>query len=276
MELTAPIGEIVMLAAALATAGAVAGVLAGLFGIGGGAILVPVLYQFLAFLGVDEAVRMHLSVGTSLGIIIPTSIRSFMAHKARGAVDMELLKTWAIPVPAGVVIGSLIAAYVSADGLKLIFAVIATVVAAKMLFDRGGLRLGDDIPGNPVRAIIGGFIGLVSTLMGIGGGVMNNTFMTLYGRPIHQAVATSAGTGTLISVPGMIGFMWAGWGAPGLPPFSIGYVNLLAMLLVVPITVLVAPFGVSLAHRLSRRGLQLFFGIFLLIVAVRFVLSLFL
>lgn len=274
MEITASAGELAGLAVALVASGVIAGFLAGLFGIGGGAILVPVLYQFLAMLGVEEAVRMHISVGTSLGIIVPTSIRSFLSHKARGAVDIELLKSWMIPVPLGVLAGSVVAAYVTADGLKVIFAAIATMVALRLVFGRESWKLGDDIPGNPIRGLVGAVIGLFSTLMGIGGGVMNNTFMTLYGRPMHQAVATSSGTGVLISVPAVIGFMWAGWGAAGLPPFSVGYVNLLGVLLVIPITILVAPLGVHVAHKTSRRKLELAFGLFLMLVAIRFVVGL--
>ena len=274
MDFSSSAGDLVFLALALVTAGAVAGVLAGLFGIGGGAILVPVLYQFLTMLGVSEAVSMHLSVGTSLGIIVPTSIRSFLSHSARGAVDMELLKSWLIPVPLGVMLGSLVAAYVSAGMLKAIFAVIATAVALRLLLGKDSWRLGKDIPGHPVRGLVGIVIGLLSTLMGIGGGVMNNTFMTLFGRPIHQAVATSSGTGVLISIPGVIGFALAGWGAADLPPFSVGYVNLMGVLLVIPVTILVAPLGVALAHNMSRQKLELAFGIFLMLVAARFLISL--
>nr|WP_244301469.1 sulfite exporter TauE/SafE family protein [Stappia sp. P2PMeth1] len=267
-------GEVIGLALALVASGAVAGLLAGVFGIGGGAVLVPVLYQFLTWLGVDEAVRMHISVATSLGIIVPTSIRSFLAHKQRGAADIDLLKSWLIPVPAGAVVASLVAAYVSGDGLKGIFAGIAVIVGLRMLFNRESWKIGNDIPGNPVRAICGGLIGFFSTLMGIGGGIMNNTFMTLFGRPIHQAVATSSGTGVLISIPGVIGMMWAGWGAAGLPAFSLGYVNILGVALIIPITTFAAPFGVKIAHALPRRYLEIFFGLFLLSVAARFAWSL--
>jgi uncharacterized membrane protein YfcA len=274
MDLSSINGEVIGLALALVASGAVAGLLAGVFGIGGGAVLVPVLYQFLTWLGVDESVRMHISVATSLGIIVPTSIRSFMAHKKRGAADLELLKSWLIPVPVGVVIASLVAAYVSGDGLKGIFAGIAVIVGLRMLFNRESWKIGNDIPGNPVRAICGVLIGFFSALMGIGGGVMNNTFMTLYGRPIHQAVATSSGTGVLISIPGVIGMMWAGWGEPNLPAFSLGYVNLLGVALIIPITTLAAPFGVKIAHALPRRYLEIFFGLFLLSVAARFAWSL--
>ncbi|QGZ33031.1 sulfite exporter TauE/SafE family protein [Stappia indica] len=274
MDLSSINGEVIGLALALVASGAVAGLLAGVFGIGGGAVLVPVLYQFLTWLGVDESVRMHISVATSLGIIVPTSIRSFMAHKKRGAADLELLKSWIIPVPAGVVAASLVAAYVSGDSLKGIFAGIAVIVGLRMLFNRESWKIGNDIPGNPIRAICGVLIGFFSTLMGIGGGVMNNTFMTLYGRPIHQAVATSSGTGVLISIPGVIGMMWAGWGEPNLPAFSLGYVNLLGVALIIPITTFAAPFGVKIAHALPRRYLEVFFGLFLLSVAARFAWSL--
>ena len=274
MDLSSINGEIIGLVVALAASGAVAGLLAGVFGIGGGAVLVPALFEFLTWLGVDESVRMHVSVATSLGIIVPTSLRSFAAHKKRGAADLELLKSWLIPVPAGVIVASLVAAYVSGDGLKAIFAGIAVVVGLRMLFNRESWRLGADIPGNPLRAVCGALIGFFSTLMGIGGGVMNNTFMTLYGRPIHQAVATSAGTGVLISIPGVVGMIWAGWGNPDLPAFSLGYVNLLGVALIIPITTFAAPFGVKIAHALPKRQLEVFFGLFLLLVAARFAWSL--
>lgn len=274
MDMSLLTGETLGLVAALIASGIVAGLMAGLFGIGGGAVLVPVFYQFLAIVGVDESVRMHVAVATSLGIIVPTSLRSFFAHKARGAVDMELLKSWLIPLPLGVVAASLVAAHVSGQGLKGIFAVIALAVSLRMFFNRDSWRLGNDIPGFPIRPLCGALIGFFSTLMGIGGGVMNNTFMTLYGRPIHQAVATSAGTGVLISIPGVIGMIWAGWGEPALPQFSLGYVNLLGVAVIMPLTTFAAPFGVKLAHRMPKRALELAFGAFLMLVAIRFGISL--
>lgn len=275
MDLSLLTGEAIWLGLALVASGLVAGFLAGLFGIGGGAVLVPVLYQFLTMLGVDESIRMHVSVGTSLGIIVPTSLRSFLAHKKRGAADLELLKSWIIPLPLGVLGASLVAAYVSGDALKGLFAIIALVLGLRMLLDKPHWRLGTDIPGNPVRAICGALIGFFCTLMGIGGGVMNNTFMTLYGRPIHQAVATSSGTGLMISVPGTIGLIWAGWGASNLPAFSAGYVNLLGVALIIPVTTFAAPYGVKVAHALPKRKMEIFFGVFLLVVAARFLLSLY-
>ena len=265
---------LVSLAIALIGAGGVAGLLAGIFGIGGGAVLVPVLYQFLGILGVDEAVRMHVSVGTSLAVIVPTSLRSYLSHRKRGAVDQDLLRDYVIAVPAGVAIGAILAAFISANGLKAVFAVIALVVALKMLFGKDSWRVADDLPGKAGRTIAGVIIGFFSTLMGIGGGVMNNTFMTLFNRPIHQAVATSSGVGVLISIPGAIGYMVAGWGKEGLPDFSIGFVNVLAVMLIIPITILITPLGVKIAHALPKTILSRAFGLFLIIVAIRFFLAL--
>jgi len=273
-ELHMSAGEIAAFAAAAALSGVVSGLLAGIFGIGGGAVLVPVFYQFLTALGIDEGVRMHLSVGTSLAIIIPTSIRSFTAHRARGAVDMELLKSFLVPVPAGVVVASLIAASISSEQLRGVFACIAVLVGLRLVFNRENWVIGRTIPGNPVRAVVGFVIGLLSTLMGIGGGVMNNTFMTLFGRPIHQAVATSSGVGVLIAIPGAIGLIWAGWGDPRLPIASTGYVNWIAVALIIPVAILVTPFGVRISHWLSRRHLEIGFGLFCLSVALRFFVSL--
>lgn len=269
-----PIEELAVFALALAGAGVLSGLLAGILGIGGGAVLVPVFYQVFGLLGVDEAVRMHLSVGSSLAIIVPTSLRSFSGHYARGAVDMALLRSYVLAVPAGVVLASLTAAYISSAGLRIIFAVVVLIIGLRMLFDREDWRLGTQVPGNPARSIVGMLTGFLSTLMGIGGGVMNNTFMSLYGRPIHESVATSSGVGVLIAIPGTIGYIWAGWGNPLLPAASTGFINWIAVALVIPITIAVAPYGVRIAHALKKRQLELAFGVFCMIVSARFFASL--
>ena len=196
--------DLISLAAAVVAAGSIAGLLAGLFGIGGGAVLVPVFYQVLGIVGVDAGIRMHLAIGTSLAVIVPTSIRSFLSHRAKGAVDMELLKSFVIAVPGGVLLATLVFASISGRELRIVFAVIAILVGLRLLFNRESWKIGDALPGGAGRFAIGALIGFLSTLMGIGGGVLNNTFMTLFGRPIHQAVATSAGVGVLISIPGFI------------------------------------------------------------------------
>ena len=186
----------------------------------------------------------------------------------------EFIRSWLIPVPLGVALASFVAAYVSGAGLRAIFAGIAFIVALRLIFNRESWRLGTEVPHGPIRAFAGAAIGFLSTLMGIGGGVLSNTFMTVYGRPIHQAVATAAGVGILIAIPGTLGYIAAGWGAEGLPPFSVGYVNLLGVAIVMPLSLLMAPLGVRIAHALTKRQLEVGFGIFLLLMSARFAYSL--
>ncbi|UJW73777.1 sulfite exporter TauE/SafE family protein [Rhizobium sp. SL42] len=270
-----PLSELLMFAALLVLAGGVAGLLAGVFGIGGGAVLVPVFYQVFGWAGIAPEVIMHLAVGTSTALIVPTSIRSFRAHQLRGAVDIDLLKGWIVAVPLGALLATVVAAYASSEMLRLIFAVIGLVLAARMLFLSNRFHLGTELPGEPVLFLTGGVIGLISGLMGIGGGVLNNTFMTLFGRPIHQAVATSSGVGVLISIPALVGYVWAGWGRADLPVFSTGYVNWVAFALIFPTAMLVTPYGAKLAHQMSKRQLEVGFGLFLIFVSIRFFISLY-
>jgi len=267
-------GELAALTGALLAAGFATGLLAGLLGIGGGSILVPVLYEVFGSLGVEEAVRMHLAVGTSLAVIVPTSLRSFAGHRARGAVDMDLVRSMALPVVAGVALGALLARYADEAVLKAIWVAAASLVSLKLFFARQDWQLGEVIPGQPFRAIYGCFVGLLSTLMSIGGGVFITALMTFYGHPIQRAVATSSAFGPIIAIPGALGFIWAGWHAAGLPPGSLGYVSLFGVLLIIPTSVLAAPLGVRLAHGISRRKLELAFATFLAVVGVRFLVSL--
>jgi uncharacterized membrane protein YfcA len=270
MDIGVPTGELIQLVIALLLAGAFTGVLAGLFGIGGGAIIVPILFQAYTMMGVDEAIRMHISVATSMGIIIPTGFRSFMAHRKRGTVDIDVVKGWILPMGAGVIIASIIAAFISGKALAGVFAVIAALISVRMLVGGDKWRLGEDLPSEPWRSIAGGLIGFFSTFMGIGGGNLVNAYMTLYGRSMIQAVGTSSAVGLIIAIPAVLGYAWGGWGVPGLPPLSAGYVNLLGMAVMIPVSVLAAPYGVKLAHALSRRQLEVSFGTFLAIVSARF------
>lgn len=265
--------DLLYFALLLVLTGVVAGLLAGLFGVGGGAVLVPVFFQAFGVLGFDASVIMHISVGSSLAIIIPTSIRSFMAHKSHDAVDYDIIRKWIFIIPLGVFSASYIASVASGDALRLIFAIIATLVAIRLLFNRPGWIIANDIPSGFWRILVGYVIGLFSALMGIGGGVFNNTFMTLFGRPMHQAVATSSGVGVLIAIPGLIGYILAGWGNDNLPQYSTGFIYWPAVVLVIPATLIFAPIGAKLAHKMQRRQLEIGFGIFLLIVALRFFIS---
>lgn len=273
-----PVGELVMLALALIGAGVVTGLLAGMFGVGGGAVIVPVLYQIFGFLGVPESVRMHLCVGTSLAIIIPTSIQSFRAHRAKGKVLEDVLKTWAIPVVLSVLAGGAIAAFVPALVLKLVFVAVASSNAIKLLAGRDDWRIAAQLPGKLAMRAYGVLIGLASALMGIGGGAISNMIMSLHGVAIHNAVATSSGLGVLISVPGALAYMAAGWSSmaitpPILPPLSVGFVSLLGFALIAPTSTFVAPYGARLAHALPKRKLEVAFGCFLVLVSLRFIVS---
>lgn len=270
-----PLGDLAFLAVSLVLAGAVTGLLAGVFGVGGGAVIVPVLYEVFRVIGVADEVRMPLAVGTSLAVIIPTSIRSFNAHRAKGLVDLSILKVWAVPVVIGVIVGSWIARYAPADLFKIIFVVVALISAVRLLFAADRWKFGEEMPGKPLMVAYGGVIGVLSALMGIGGGQLSSLFMTFYGRPIHQAVATSSGLGVLISIPGALGFIYAGWPKMDiLPPLSLGYVSLIGMILFIPTSIWTAPIGARMAHRLSKRRLEVAFGLFLLFVASRFIWSL--
>jgi uncharacterized membrane protein YfcA len=283
MFLGIPYTELAWLAVALLAAGAVTGILAGVFGVGGGAVIVPVLYELFTLLGVPEEARMPFCVGTSLAVIIPTSIRSFNAHRAKGMVDMSIVKIWAVPVVIGVVGGGVIARYAPADVFKVVFVIVAGLSAFRLLLGKDSWKLADDMPSDLVMRLYGLVIGVLSALMGIGGGQLSSLFMTFYGRPIHQAVATSSGLGVLISIPGAIGYIYAGWPkaaefpdvAALQPPLALGYVSLIGFLLFVPTSIWTAPIGARLAHALPKRKLEILFGVFLGIVCLRFVLSFF-
>ncbi|WP_334407598.1 sulfite exporter TauE/SafE family protein [Bradyrhizobium sp. AZCC 2289] len=274
--------ELVELALMLVAVGALSGFFAGIFGIGGGAILVPVFYECFRLAGVPLEARMPLCIGTSLAIIIPTSIRSFRAHYLRGAVDMQILRLWWAPIVIGVVAGSVIARYAPERLFKIVFVMVAWSAAARLLLAQENWKFGDDLPKGPLMRLYGFVVGLLSTLMGIGGGLFSNLLMTFYGRPIHQAVATSSALAVLISIPGALGYIYAGWPAaaryPDVAalqlPFAIGYVSLIGAILVMPTSLLTAPLGVRAAHALSKRKLEIAFGAYLFIVGSRFVISL--
>jgi uncharacterized membrane protein YfcA len=270
-----PVSEIALLAAAIVMGGIVTGLLAGLFGVGGGAVIVPVLYEIFRAFGVPEEVRMQLCVGTSLAIIVPTSIRSFMSHRARGDLPMEALRLWALPLLAAIMVGAAIAAFAPAWIFKLAFAVVTGLIAIRMFFGNENWRLGDALPGRLAMAGYGFIIGLYAAVIGAGGGSVSTMVLMLYGTPIHAAVGISAGVGVIISVIGTVGYALAGVPQHALlPPFSLGYVSLIGFLLMAPISTAMAPFGARLAHQLPKRRLEIAFGIFLLAVALRFVVSL--
>ena len=271
MLLGYPISEIALLAFWIVAAGVLVGILAGLFGIGGGAIIVPVLYEVFRVLGVPEDVRIQACIGTSLAIIVPTTVRSYLGHKKKGSVIPEVVRIWALPAIAGVAIGSVTASFAPAFVFKIAFLVFVSFIAIRMLFGGERWKLGDQLPGRGMLAIYGLITGLFSSLVGVSGGSISNAVLTLYGRPIHQAVGTSAGVGVPITIAGTIGYMLAGWPHMAqLPPFSVGYVSLVGLVLMAPVSSYTTTYGVRLAHWLPRRKLEIAFGVFLILVALRF------
>jgi uncharacterized protein len=206
----APLGELAWLVPLIVAGGLVTGLLSGLFGIGGGGIVVPILFEVFRALGVPEEVRLQLCVGTSILILLPTNICSFLEHRREGAVLMDVVKVWAIPAVLGVATGSIVAALAPSTVLKAAFVIVASAIAGKMLFGRHDWRLGSQLPGGAVMMGYGFSVGLASSLMGTRGGSLFNMILTLYGIPIRQAVATSAGLGVPITVAGVIGYVLAG------------------------------------------------------------------
>jgi uncharacterized membrane protein YfcA len=270
-----PLSELAWLAAVIVAGGVVSGFLAGLFGIGGGAIIVPVLYEVFRVIGVPDEIRMQLCIGTSLAIIIPTTIRSYVAHRARGAVMPDVLRIWMIPMVVGVGLGSVLATFAPQSVFKVAFIILAAIIAARLLFGGDRWRLGDQLPGKAGMIAYGLGIGLAGSLMGVSGGSMSTMVLTLYGKPIHAAVGTAAGLGVPLTIAGTIGYVLAGLPHQALtPPLSLGFVSLIGVALMAPVSSWVAIFGVRAAHALPKRQLEIAFGIFLLLVSIRFVISL--
>jgi uncharacterized membrane protein YfcA len=246
-----------------------------MFGIGGGVVIVPVLFEIFRLFGVPDAVRMQLCIGTSLAIILPTAWRSYRAHHARGMVIPEVLRIWTVPVIVGVVLGAVIAAFAPSAIFKVAFVLIAALIITKMLFVSDRWHIADGLPGRPAMIGYGLAIGLGSSLMGISGGSLATMVLTLYGKPIHNAVATSAGIGVPISIAGGLGYVAAGLPHQAqLPPLSLGFVSLIGVAAIAPISSWLAPLGARLAHALPKRWLEIAFGSFLLLAAGRFVVSL--
>jgi uncharacterized membrane protein YfcA len=248
--------------------GAVAGIFAGLLGVGGGIILVPAFYYTFSGLGYNSPQLVQICVATSLATIIFTSMRSVASHNKKGVVDWEILKTWAPGICIGAVIGVFIAASLRSNTLLYIFGSLAFTIGLYMAFGKASWRIGDTMPTGIKRAILSPMVGFLSVLIGIGGGSFGVPIMTLHGRPIHRAVATSAGFGLLIALPAAITFLFTSVPDQGRPPFTVGHVNIAAFLVVISMTTLTAPLGAKLAHGLDPKLLRRIFAVFLILVAV--------
>ena len=266
--------DLALFAATLLGAGLVAGLLAGLLGVGGGIVVVPVLYHGFSRLGLDPAVRMHVAVATALATVAVTAFRSARSHHQRGSVDTQLLSRWIPTVVVGSALGTALVAAMGGRALTGVFGGIALLVALHMAFGRESWRIADAPPTDAAGKLLAGAIGFVSVMMGLGGGTVGVPTLTLLGVDMRRAVATAAGLGTAIALPGAIGLALAGIGVPGRPPGCIGYLNLFGFALIVPTTWLAAPFGARFAHAVSRQALRRGFALFLGLAALRMLLDL--
>lgn len=253
----------------LAVAGLFAGVLAGLLGVGGGIVVVPVLYHVFGLVGISTDVRMHLAVGTSLAVIVPTSIRSVRAHARRGGFDPLLFRRWWPAMLAGALLGTWLAMQASFQVLTSVFAVVALAMSLQLSLGNPSWRLGSAPPAGVRGSGLPAVIGALSAMMGIGGGTLTVPVLTLFGVPIHRAVGTSSGFGVVISIPAAIGFAAGGWADPSLPRLSLGYISVPGLVLLVPATLLTVPLGARLAHGMSQVALRRAFALFLAVTAGR-------
>ncbi|WP_050423793.1 sulfite exporter TauE/SafE family protein [Bradyrhizobium tropiciagri] len=262
------------LAAALAAAGACTGILAGLFGVGGGTVIVPVLYEVFLLYGVPDDVIMPLCVGTSLAVIVPTSISSFLGHYRKGAVDIGVLKTWALPIVVGALIGIAAASVAKPVVFKSVFIVVCLFLAIRLLAGKDTWRLGDGLPGFAAMTGYGLGIGSSAALMGIGGGLVANVVLSLYRFPIHAAIATASGVGLFVSIPSTLGYVVAGWNHPDLPPLSLGFVSVIGFALLTPLSLVTVRYGVALAHQMPKRQMEIALSLYLILISLRFVATL--
>ncbi|GAA0387779.1 sulfite exporter TauE/SafE family protein [Brevundimonas terrae] len=263
-----PVAELVMMLVALIGAGAIAGLIGGLFGVGGGTVLVPALFYAFSVLGVGGESNLHVAIGTSLLTIVATSLRSLATHRKHGAVDEVVLKTWTPWVAFGGLVGAFIAGGSPMSALAIVYGVCLLLIAAQMGLLPERVTIRKDLPTGWGRRITASIIGTLSAMMGVGGGSFGGMTMTLCGRPIHQAVATSSGFGLAIGAAASLGYVVFGLGKTGVPPLTLGYVNVPAAIIMGLLTAWTAPYGARLAHRLDRKMLRRAFAVYLLLTAV--------
>ena len=261
--------QILFLLIIMSVTAVVAGFFAGFFGIGGGIITVPCLFYIFGAVGIDKSFIMHLAVGTSFAIIVPTAIMSVFTHYKHQAVDFNIIKTYGIFVVIGVIIGTFFAASMQTKSLVLFFSIIIYLLALNLIFlkDKTKIRLKFTLL---QRTVFGFIVGFVSSLMGIGGAIMNVPILKFVGYTINKAIGSAASIGFLISVFGFLGFLVSGILIKTDIPLSVGFINIPAFLIFIPITVMMAKVGASTVHKIKREIIAKLFGLFLIIIASRF------
>ncbi|MDO7086243.1 sulfite exporter TauE/SafE family protein [Pseudocolwellia sp. AS88] len=257
------------IAIALIGTGVFAGLLAGLFGVGGGIVIVPVMYFLLQGFGVSAESAMMIATATSLATIVPTSISSIRSHHAKGNVDVALLKYWAVFILIMAIVGSLFAQYVRGNGLTFMFAVIAILVSLNMLFRANAPALREELPGKFGQGIMASIVGCLSVMIGIGGGTIGVPMLTAFNVRAHVAVGTAAVFGLLIALPGVLTLLTVGQTPSDAPIGTFGLVNVPAFLLIIPLTILFAPLGVKLGSKLNPKQLKRAFAVVLMFTGIR-------
>ncbi|RKL53099.1 sulfite exporter TauE/SafE family protein [Candidatus Liberibacter asiaticus] len=235
------------------------GTLSGLFGVGGGLVMVPVLSKAFQLMGIDDSICMHVAMGTSLGVIAPTSVMSFMEHRRHGTINMKILKDWIFVLPITTVVTSLMISRVDKSFLNKAFAIFCLLMGILML-KRDRLYCERKFPDNYVKYIWGMVTGFLSGALGVGGGIFTNLLMLFYGASIYKATATSAGVSALIAFPALLVRIYSGWGLNGLPPWSLGFVNIGAVLIILPISILITPLATKLSYMIGKKYLTIGFS----------------
>lgn len=267
--------ELGILAAVLLGAGLASGFVAGLLGVGGGMILVPVLFQVFVFFDLPTHLQIHMAVASSMAIICFTGARSAMSHYQRGSVDMDVVRSWGVFIAIGALIGAGAARFIAPGGLKIIFAALTLTMAARMVLNKNPGEAGEARIGAVVQKTLASLVGFFSALMGIGGGTLSVPLLNASGRDVLRAVGTSSVFGLFIAVPAALGFILGGRSLPDLPPFALGYVNLLAVGAIIPTSILAAPWGAKAAHGMSKKTLNGIFAFFLIVAGTRMLIAIF-
>ncbi|RXJ97272.1 hypothetical protein CRV00_00085 [Malaciobacter molluscorum] len=265
--------ELLILIPILLGSGIIAGLLAGLLGVGGGIVIVPMLYHIFMYMHIDISIAMPLAIGTSLSTIVVTSIISARSHHKKGGIDWELSKRWIPFVIFGVLLGTISSKFIDGSNLKFMFGVLLLIISINMIVSSfKTLVISNELPGKFRQSIFATLLGVFASMLGIGGGTLMVPLLTLFSFPIHRAVSTASIFGLIISVPATISYIIIGWNIENLPIASTGYVNWIAFIILVPMTMFFAPFGVKLAYKLNVKQLKIAFAVFLACVGLKMVL----
>jgi len=261
--------QIIFIVTAMAASAVVVGFMAGFFGIGGGLIMVPILFYLFSFVGIEHAFVMHVAIGTSFSIIIPNSIISTMTHMKFKAVDFSIVRTFGVFVVIGVVLGTIFAISLKTSGLILFFSIMTMIFAIYFLIEKEKINPAPRKINLIYRVICGFLSGFLSAPMGIGGGVFNTPIFKMFGYPINVAIGTSAAIGFLIALIGAVGFAISGTYLNINVPLSLGFINIPTFLIFIPITTFMAKIGAETVHKFNKRLIGRIFGIYLFIVACK-------